>query len=99
MLPTIRRYAQHAFREFRPEAAIHFAGLKAVGESVADPLRYYRVNLDSTLTLLETMRAHEVFSLVFSSSATVYGEASEPPFTEDAPTAPVNPYGRTKLMI
>ena len=87
------------FREFRPEAAIHFAGLKAVGESVADPLRYYRVNLDSTLTLLETMRAHEVFSLVFSSSATVYGEASEPPFTEDAPTAPVNPYGRTKLMI
>jgi len=87
------------FREFRPEAVIHFAGLKAVGESVVDPLRYYRVNLDSTLTLLETMRAHEVFSLVFSSSATVYGEASEPPFAEDAPLAPVNPYGRTKLMI
>jgi len=87
------------FAEFAPEAVIHFAGLKAVGESVEQPLRYYRTNLDTTLTLLETMAAHEVFTLVFSSSATVYGEASEPPFAEDAPTDPVNPYGRTKWMI
>ncbi len=87
------------FDEFAPEAVIHFAGLKAVGESVAQPLRYYRVNLGSTLTLLETMAAHEVFTIVFSSSATVYGEASEPPFAEDAPRDAVNPYGWTKLMI
>lgn len=90
---------ERVFADFRPEAVIHFAGLKAVGESVAEPLRYYRVNLGSTLTLLETMAAHEVFTVVFSSSATVYGEASEPPFAEDAPRDPVNPYGRTKFMI
>lgn len=87
------------FAAFRPEAVIHFAGLKAVGESVAEPLMYYRENLGSTLTLLETMAAHGCFTLVFSSSATVYGEASEPPFAETAPTCPVNPYGRTKWMI
>lgn len=87
------------FVEFRPEAVIHFAGLKAVGESVEQPLRYYRENVGSTDTLLATMHEHGVFTLVFSSSATVYGEASEPPFAEDAPTAPVNPYGRTKWMI
>lgn len=87
------------FADFRPEAVIHFAGLKAVGESVEQPLRYYRENVGSTLTLLETMAAHDCRTLVFSSSATVYGEASEPPFAEDAPTWPVNPYGRTKWMI
>lgn len=87
------------FDEFAPDSVIHFAALKAVGESVADPLRYYRVNLDTTLTLLEVMRAHGVFRLAFSSSATVYGMASEPPFAEDAPLAPVNPYGQTKFMI
>jgi len=87
------------FAAFRPEAVIHFAGLKAVGESVAEPLMYYRENLGSTLTLLETMAAHGCSTLVFSSSATVYGEASEPPFAETAPTWPVNPYGRTKWMI
>ncbi len=87
------------FAAFRPEAVIHFAGLKAVGESVEQPLLYYRENLVSTVTLLETMAEHRCFTLVFSSSATVYGEASEPPFAEDAPTWPVNPYGRTKWMI
>ena len=87
------------FAAFRPEAVIHFAGLKAVGESVEQPLLYYRENLVSTITLLETMVEHDCFTLVFSSSATVYGEASEPPFAEDAPTWPVNPYGRTKWMI
>lgn len=90
---------EEVFVGFRPEAVIHFAGLKAVGESVAEPLRYYRENLGSTFTLLETMARHDCFTLVFSSSATVYGEASEPPFVEDAPLAPVNPYGRTKLFI
>lgn len=90
---------EEVFAGFAPEAVIHFAGLKAVGESVAEPLRYYRENLGSTFTLLETMARHDCFTLVFSSSATVYGEASEPPFVEDAPLAPVNPYGRTKLFI
>ena len=87
------------FSQHQIDSVIHFAGLKAVGESVAEPLRYYRENLGSTFTLLETMARHDCFTLVFSSSATVYGEASEPPFVEDAPLAPVNPYGRTKLFI
>lgn len=86
------------FAHFLPEAVIHFAGRKAVGESVAKPLVYYRENLDSTLTLLETMRRHGCQRIVFSSSATVYG-AGEPPLSEDAPTGATNPYGRTKLMI
>ncbi len=81
------------------EAVIHFAGLKAVGESVAEPLRYYRTNLLSTITLLELMARHEVFDLVFSSSATVYGDPRVLPIPEGAATGPTNPYGRTKLMI
>lgn len=82
------------------DAVVHFAGLKAVGESVAKPLSYYRNNLDSTLTLLETMRKHQVGKLVFSSSATVYGEENEAPYTEDMPRgACSNPYGWTKSMI
>ena len=81
------------------ESVIHFAGLKAVGESVAQPLRYYRVNLGCTLTLLECMIRHGVKNLVFSSSATVYGEGT-PPFRETDPTPGcTNPYGWTKLMI
>ena len=80
-------------------AVIHFAGLKAVGESVAQPLRYYRTNIDSTLALLEAMQDHSVRNLVFSSSATVYGEALDPPFTEDLPLHATNPYGWTKVMI
>ncbi len=82
------------------DAVVHFAGLKAVGESVAKPLSYYRNNLDSTLTLLETMRKYQVGKLVFSSSATVYGEENEAPYTEDMPRgACSNPYGWTKSMI
>ena len=81
------------------EAAIHFAGLKAVGESVEKPLAYYRNNLDSTLTLLETMKAHGARKLVFSSSATVYAAASQAEMTEDLPTGCTNPYGWTKYMI
>ncbi len=80
-------------------SVIHFAGLKAVGESVAMPLEYYRTNIVSTLNLLEVMRDHEVFDLVFSSSATVYGDPEILPIPETARTGATNPYGRTKLMI
>ncbi len=82
------------------DAVIHFAALKAVGESVVDPLRYYRNNLDSTLSLLEVMQAHDVKKLVFSSSATVYGSA-EIPYDESYQTGDgiTNPYGRTKFFI
>lgn len=81
------------------EAVIHFAGLKAVGESVEQPLRYYRSNLVSTLNLLDEMKRHDVWELVFSSSATVYGAPEVLPIPEDASTGPTNPYGRTKLMV
>ena len=82
------------------EAVIHFAGYKAVGESVAKPVMYYRNNLDSTMTLLEVMRAHGVKRLVFSSSATVYGMQEKMPLTEDMPIGGcLNPYGWTKCMI
>lgn len=81
------------------DAVIHFAGLKAVGESVAQPLLYYENNVGSTLALLECMARHGVSRLVFSSSATVYGMAERMPLTEDAPLNPASPYGRTKRMI
>jgi len=87
------------FRTYAFRAVIHFAGLKAVGESVAQPLRYYRNNLGSTLNLLESMLRHGVMKIVFSSSATVYGAANEMPLKEDMPISPVNPYGQTKAMI
>ena len=82
------------------DAVIHFAGLKAVGESVAKPLAYYRNNLDSTLTLLEAMESHGVGRLIFSSSATVYGTPERLPLTEEQGTGVcTNPYGWTKVMI
>ena len=81
------------------DGVIHFAGLKAVGESVADPLRYFRVNLDTTLTLAEVMAAHGVKRFVFSSSATVYSPAASVPLHEDGVIGPTNPYGDTKEMI
>jgi UDP-glucose 4-epimerase len=87
------------FADFSPEAVIHFAGFKAVGESVAQPLKYYRNNMSGTITLLEAMTRHDVKKLVFSSSATVYGDAKNLPVAEDAPRSVTNPYGRTKLMI
>ncbi len=80
-------------------AVIHFAGLKAVGESVAQPLRYFHNNLTGTLNLCGAMLEHEVRELVFSSSATVYGDAREMPITEEFPTSASNPYGRSKLII
>ena len=81
------------------DAVIHFAGLKAVGESVAIPLRYYDNNLTSTLVLLKVMRKYGVKNFVFSSSATVYGDPHTVPITEDFPLSTTNPYGSTKLMI
>ena len=81
------------------DAVIHFAGLKAVGESVANPLDYYRNNLVSTLALCKIMAAHDLKKLVFSSSATVYGDPASVPITEDFPLHATNPYGQTKLMI
>ena len=81
------------------DAVIHFAGLKAVGESVSEPLKYYRNNLDATLTLCEVMKAHGVKKLVFSSSATVYGAPDFSPVPETARLGCSNPYGWTKYMI
>jgi len=87
------------FEQYQFDAVIHFAGLKAVGESVAKPLYYYQSNLQSTMTLLQVMEAHQVTKLVFSSSATVYGPINPVPYTENMPTSATNPYGQTKLMI
>ena len=87
------------FTENTIEAVIHFAGLKAVGESVREPIRYYDNNLISTITLLETMAKFNVKRFVFSSSATVYGVATEMPLVEGMPLGAINPYGRTKLFI
>lgn len=81
------------------DAVIHFAGLKAVGESVAKALWYYQNNLESTLTLLDVMKEFSVKKLVFSSSATVYGDPAKLPITEDMPLTATNPYGWTKLII
>ena len=81
------------------DAVIHFAGLKAVGESVGIPLRYYHNNVTGTLTLLEIMKKHNLQNIVFSSSATVYGDPKIVPITEDFPLSATNPYGRTKLII
>jgi len=88
-----------SFGTFKPEAVIHFAGLKAVGESVADPLTYYDVNVGGSISLLKAMSEAECDNIVFSSSATVYGEPQYLPYDEKHPTNPVNPYGRTKLII
>ena len=81
------------------DAVIHFAGLKAVGESVNYPLMYYRNNVDSSITLCEVMSKHNVKKLVFSSSATVYGNPKTLPIKEDFPLSTTNPYGSTKLVI
>ncbi|HBI85873.1 MAG TPA: UDP-glucose 4-epimerase GalE [Ruminococcus sp.] len=98
----IRDHARLAeiFRENRVDAVIHFAGLKAVGESVAKPVLYYRNNIDTTLTLLETMAEFGVKNIIFSSSATVYGEENPIPYLETMPRGVcTNPYGWTKAMM
>ena len=81
------------------DAVVHFAALKAVGESVADPLRYYRNNVIGTTTLLDHMAAHDVKTIVFSSSAAVYGDARSVPITEDEPAQPASPYARSKAIV
>lgn len=87
------------FTENKIDAVIHFAGLKAVGESVREPIMYYDNNLISTINLLEVMNEFGVKKIVFSSSATVYGVATEMPLTEGMPLGAINPYGRTKYFI
>ncbi len=93
-----RDLLERIFTEHEIEAVIHFAGFKAVGESVAKPIEYYRNNLMSTLALCDVMQKHEVKKIVFSSSATVYGDPATVPIREDFPTSCTNPYGWTKLM-
>jgi UDP-glucose 4-epimerase len=90
---------EKTFQEYQIEAVLHFAGLKAVGESVADPLRYYDNNVVGSVHLFEAMKNAGVRSIVFSSSATVYGEPQYLPYDEEHPTNPINPYGRTKLQV
>lgn len=94
-----RQNLHTVFEEHTIDAVIHFAGLKAVGESVAKPLIYYHNNIVGTLVLCEIMAAHQVRNLVFSSSATVYGNPAHLPITEEFPLAATNPYGNSKLFI
>jgi len=94
-----REALSRVFREHDIHGAIHFAGFKAVGESVEQPLKYYSNNLNTTLTLCRVMEEAGVRRLVFSSSATVYGMNNPVPFREDYPTSATNPYGQTKVMI
>ena len=86
-------------KQYSIDAVIHFAGLKAVGESVAEPLKYYENNVGGTLSLLSAMQELGIKNLVFSSSATVYGDPQYLPIDEIHPLGPTNPYGRTKLQI
>lgn len=95
-----RSLLDRVFTEHDFSAVLHFAGLKSVGESVEQPLRYYENNVSGSTTLCQAMAAAGVFKLVFSSSATVYGEPETMPISEDFPTGvPTNPYGRSKLMV
>ncbi|NRB22192.1 UDP-glucose 4-epimerase GalE [Shewanella sp.] len=94
-----KAFLQKVFSDHKIQSVIHFAGLKAVGESVAQPLRYYENNVTGTLVLCEVMAANHVKNLVFSSSATVYGDPASLPITEDFPTGATNPYGQSKLMV
>ena len=87
------------FKENNIDSIIHFAGYKAVGESVLKPLMYYRNNIDSTLSLLEVMEEFKCYNIIFSSSATVYGNPKSLPIYEDFPLSTTNPYGSTKLFI
>jgi len=90
---------RHIFEQQKPDGVIHFAGLKAVGESVEIPLDYYHNNISGTITLLQIMQEYQVKHFVFSSSATVYGDPHTLPITEDFPLSVSNPYGRSKLIV
>ncbi len=95
-----RDFVQSVFDKEKIDAVIHFAGLKAVGESVAKPLEYYHNNITGTLILCDVMRNHDCFNIVFSSSATVYGDPAFVPITEECPKGVItNPYGQTKSML
>ncbi|WP_108125522.1 UDP-glucose 4-epimerase GalE [Saccharospirillum mangrovi] len=94
-----RALLERLFTEHNIEAVVHFAGLKAVGESTEIPLDYYENNVAGTITLLQVMRRHDVTRLVFSSSATVYGDPASVPIREDFPLSATNPYGQSKLMV
>jgi UDP-glucose 4-epimerase len=94
-----RSALEAVFAARRIDAVVHFAGLKAVGESVEKPLLYYDNNVGGTVALLQAMAKHAVREIVFSSSATVYGEPERLPLTEDHPLRPTNPYGKSKLVI
>ena len=94
-----RALLNQVFDDHAVDAVVHFAGLKAVGESVAQPLKYYSNNVGGSATLLEAMEDHDIRVIAFSSSATVYGMATQMPIAETALTAPANPYGHSKLMI
>jgi len=87
------------FSEYQIDSVVHFAGYKAVGESSADPLKYFNNNVSGAITLLEVMKEFEVFNFLFSSSATVYGVPEFNPYTEEHPKKPFNPYGNTKSMV
>lgn len=88
-----------AISDFKPDSVMHFAGLKAVTQSVLSPLTYYDVNVRGSINLLKVMDEVDCTEIIFSSSATVYGEINTPPYTELMPVAPVSPYGRTKLIF
>jgi UDP-glucose 4-epimerase len=90
---------ERLFKTYNISSVIHFAGLKAVGESNTMPLDYYDNNVNGTVLLLRVMARHNVKNIVFSSSATVYGDPATVPITEDFPLSATNPYGRTKLFI
>ena len=94
-----KKALEKIFKNENIDSVIHFAGYKAVGESVEKPLKYYRNNIDSTITLLEVMEKFNVYNLIFSSSATVYGKPKSLPIKEDFPLSTTNPYGTTKLFI
>lgn len=94
-----RDFLSAVFLRHRPVAVLHFAALSLVGESVGHPARFYRTNVASTLTLLETMRAYGVGAVVFSSTCATYGLPERMPITEDTPQRPINPYGWSKLMV
>jgi UDP-glucose 4-epimerase len=97
--PAGAQLAAEAIADFRPDGAIHLAGLKAVGESVADPVRYYAVNLGSALALVRSLERVNARAIVFSSSATVYGDLNQSPVSETGATGPTNPYGKSKFFI
>lgn len=93
-----KEFLRDVFSKEKIEGVIHFAGFKAVGESVEKPIMYYRNNIDSTLSLVEVMEENKVYNFVFSSSATVYGKPHALPIKEDFPLSATNPYGYSKLM-